>query len=182
MVVFAIAVRPLIDRTAAAGAMQVWFADDAAGGGTLLKIRRWWDALPEHGPSFGYHVNREKSWLLVKEESFPESMTMFDGSGLNIPTKGVRHLGTPLRDAPYAETFVAEQVEKWKGELYRLAEIAAVQPHLAFCALTQGLVSRWTYLSRTVSDIDDWLTPLEEVLQHEVPPSLTGHAPPSPTM
>ena len=182
MAMFAIAVRPLIDRTAPTGATQVWFADDAAGGGTLLKIRHWWDALLEPGPSFGYHINREKSWLLVKEESLPEARAMFNGSGLNITTRGVRHLGTPLGDAPYTEAFVTEQVEKWKGELSRLAEIAAVQPHLAFCALTQGLVSRWTYLSRTVSNIEDWMTPLEEALQREVLPSLTGHAPPSPTM
>ena len=83
----------------------------------------------------------------MKEESLPEARAMLNGSGLNITTRGVRRLGTPLGDAPYTEAFVAEQVEKWKGELSRLAEIAAVQPHLAFCALTQGLVSRWTYLS-----------------------------------
>ena len=29
---------PLIDRTVPTGATQVWFADDAAGGGTLLRI------------------------------------------------------------------------------------------------------------------------------------------------
>ena len=107
---------------------------------------------------------------------------MFNGSGLNITARGVRHFETPLGDASYTETFVAEQVEKSKGELSTLAEIAAVQPHLAFCALTQGLVSRWTYLSRTVSNIEDGMTPLEEALQREVLPSLTDHPPPSPTM
>ena len=53
---FAIAFRPLIDHTAPAGATQFWFADYVAVGGTLLKIRNWWDALLELGPSFGYHI------------------------------------------------------------------------------------------------------------------------------
>ena len=53
---FAIAFRPLIDHTAPAGATQVWFADYVAVGGTFLKIRNWWDAILELGPSFGYHI------------------------------------------------------------------------------------------------------------------------------
>ena len=93
---------------------------------------------------------------------------------MNITTSGVRHLGTPLGDATFTEAFVTEKVDSWKRELSRLAEIAAVQPHLTFCALTQGLVSRWMYLSRTVNNVADRLAPLEEVLQCEVLPSLTG--------
>ena len=60
----------------------------------------------------------------------------------------------------------------------KLAEIAHVQPHLAFCALTQVLVSRWTYLSWTVNDIDTLLQPLEDILQKDMLPALTGRSAP----
>ena len=180
MAIFAIAIRPLIDRLAAAKATQVWFADDAASGGKLRVIRMWWDMLVRYGPLFGYYVNAIKSWLLVKTDSLEEATTIFADTGLNITTSGVRHLGAPLGDAPFSESFVAERVNKWKEELARLADIAAVQPHLAFCALTQGLVSRWTYLCRTADNTSESLRIIEDVLQKTVLPSLTGHASPGP--
>ena len=69
-------------------------------------------------------------------------------------------------------------MDGWKAELVKLAEISHVQPHLAFCALTQGLVSCWTYLSRTVKDIHALLQPSEEILQKDVLPKLTGRSAP----
>ena len=78
LAIFAIAVRPLIDhdRLTMAQATQIWFADDAASGGKLEALRRWWDALLRFGPLFGYHVNVSKSWLLVKPENLQEATTV----------------------------------------------------------------------------------------------------------
>ena len=39
MAMFAVAIRPLIDRISGTEAVQVWFADDAAGGGKLPSLR-----------------------------------------------------------------------------------------------------------------------------------------------
>ena len=178
MAIFAIAVRPLIDRLTAAKAIQVWFADDAASGGKLVAIRLWWDMLVRYGPLFGYYVNVSKSWLLVKTAKLQDATTIFAGTGLNVTTSGVQHLGAPLGDDSFRASFVAEKVNNWKDELTRLAEIAAVQPHLAFCALTQGLVNKWTYLSRTTDNISESLKPLEDVLHQTVLPSLIGRPPP----
>ena len=83
-----------------------------------------------------------------------------------------------LGDVDFTKSYIAAKVDGWKAELVNLAEIARVQPHLAFCALTQGLVSRWTYLSQTVKDIDALLQPLEEILQKDVLPALTGRSAP----
>ena len=181
MAIFAIAVRPLIDRLTMAQATQIWFADDAASGGKLQALRRWWDALLRFGPLFGYHVNVPKSWLLVKPENLQEATTIFADTGQRITTDGVRHLGAPLGDLSFKESFVAEKVRNWKNELHHLAEIATAQPHLAFCALTQGLASRWTYLSRTTENIGELLKPLEEEIQNTIIPSLTGRPSPGPT-
>ena len=175
MAIFAIAIRPLIDRLAAAKATQVWFADDAASGGKLRVLQMWWDMLVGYGPLFGYYVNPIKSWLLVKTDSLQKATTIFAGTGLNITTSSVRHFGAPLGDTSFSESFVAERANKWKGELARLADIAAVQPHLAFCALRQGLVSRWTYLCRTADNTSESLRLLEDVIQKTVLPSLTRH-------
>lgn len=178
MAMFAIAVRPLVDRLMIAQTTQVWFADDASSGGAVFSLRKWWDLLVEHGPSFGYYPNAVKTYLLVKPESALDAQRAFEGTEVNITTSGVRYLGAPLGDVDFTKSYIAAKVDGWKAELVKLAEIARVQPHLAFCALTQGLVSRWTYLSRTVKDIDALLQPLEEILQKDVLPALTGRSAP----
>ena len=96
--IFAIAVRPLIDRLVMAQATQIWFADDAASGGKLQALRRWWDSLLRFSPLFGYHVNVSKSWMLVKPENLQEATTISVDTGLRITTdSGVRHLGPTRR-------------------------------------------------------------------------------------
>ena len=68
-----------------------------------------------------------------------------------------------------------------------LAEVASSQPHAAYAAHVHGLSSHWSYLLRTVPDIDDLLQPLENAIhQHLIPlenaihhliPVLTGRPP-----
>ena len=52
MAMYGLAVIPLIKKLASE-AKQVWYADDATGGGKLQQLRRWWDKLNEVGPAFG---------------------------------------------------------------------------------------------------------------------------------
>lgn len=49
---------------------QTWYADDAAGVGKLLHLKRWWDEINTVGPGYGYHANAFKTWLVTKPESF----------------------------------------------------------------------------------------------------------------
>ena len=58
-----------------------------------------------------------------------------------------------------------------------LSEIAKSQPHAAFAALTHGLLSKWTYYSRVVPNISHLLKPLDNVIQNELIPALTGRPP-----
>ena len=57
-------------------------------------------------------------------------------------------------------------------------QIAVIQPHAAFSALTHGLKSKWTYLCRTTPDIGS-LKPLDDALRSVLLPALTGRPPPS---
>ncbi len=182
MAMFAIAIRPLIDRASQCDALHVWFADDAAGGGRISALRQWWDLLKEHGPSFGYHVNAAKTWLLVKPEKESAAASTFEGTGINITIRGVVHLGAPLGDSAYAEEVIKQKVAVWVEELSTLANFGLAQPHLAFCALTQGLLGKWTYLSRTTEVIGTLLQPLEDILHQRFLPAITGKDQAAPTM
>ena len=54
MMMFAIGTVPLINAVKTDGTTQAWFADDAASGGRLRRLLRWWNALLVNGPAYGY--------------------------------------------------------------------------------------------------------------------------------
>ena len=60
---------PLIHELQPTGMKQVWFTDDATGGGTLKEVRSWCDQLNRNGPGYGYHPKASKSWLIVKDDT-----------------------------------------------------------------------------------------------------------------
>ena len=70
-----------------------------------------------------------------------------------------------------------DKVQGWTKDIVNLAEVASSQPHAAYAAYVHGLSSRWSYLLRTVSDIDDLLQPLENVTHQHLIPALTGRPP-----
>ena len=61
-------------------------------------------------------------------------------------------------------------------EIERLSTIATTQPHAAYAAFTHGLKHKWTYLIRTIPDIESLLQPLEDAIRHKFLPSLTGQS------
>ena len=54
MTLFAVATVPLIQAIQTTSMMQAWFANDAASGGSLLRLRCWWDSLVRLGLKYGY--------------------------------------------------------------------------------------------------------------------------------
>ena len=48
-----------------------------------------------------------------------------------------------------------------------------------YAAFTHGLISEWTYLMRTISDIGHLLEPLEKTIHSKFIPALTGQGAPN---
>ena len=84
-------------------------------------------------------------------------------------------LGSPVGKPDYIADFVSQKVKQWVGEIEKLAEIADSQPHAAYGAITHGLSSKWSYLSRTTPDINHLLVPIEASIRTTLLPKLTGH-------
>ena len=57
-----------------------------------------------------------------------------------------------------------------------LAKIAHSQPQSAYCALINGLMSRWIYLMCVVPDPSNKLQPIEEALRFRFLPAITGRS------
>ena len=59
----------------------------------------------------------------------------------------------------------------------RVESTLASQPHAAFAAYTHGMISKWSYLSRTIPDIGCHLQALEDIIRCDFLPTLTGRPP-----
>ena len=88
--------------------------------------------------------------------------------------EGQRHLGAALGSQAFAEEYVSKKVTDWVSEITLLSEIAQTRLHSAYCALTHGLIGRWTYAMRTIPDIASLLAPLEDTIRLHLIPALTG--------
>lgn len=177
MAFYALATVPLAQRCGVELSSEVWFADDATGSGRLLKLREWWDNLVHFGPSYGYFVNGQKSWLIVKQGQLQAAQSIFAGTEVQVTTEGQHHLGTPLGTNTFIENFVSRKVCSWVDQLEQLSTIAKTDPQAAYSAYIHGFQANWVYLSRTVPDIADLLQPLEITLRQRFIPALTGQQP-----
>ena len=179
MAMYALAITPLISqlRHSCPDVHQVWYADDATAASTSRQLRLWWNELVDMGPLFGYYPNASKTYLVVKPEHEETAREAFADTDVNITTQGKRHLGAALGSKTFTEEYVSQKVQEWTRQILKLSEVAIFQPHAAYAAYVHGLSYRWSYLIRTISDIEDLLQPLENAIHQHFIPTLTGRPP-----
>ena len=79
----------------------------------------------------------------------------------------------------FIEEYLSNKVGEWTSSVTILSEIAVSQPHAAYSALTHGLSSKWSYLSRVTPNISHLLNPLDVALRAKLLPALTGRSAPN---
>ena len=85
MFMYAVGTLPLIRSLHDPGRWtQLWYADDASAGGTLSELRNWFDLLCSRGPSFGYHPEPTKSFVVVNERWRSEAVTVLAILGFRL--------------------------------------------------------------------------------------------------
>ena len=75
-------------------------------------------------------------------------------------------------DQAFVESYIERRVSEWVNAVECLSSIAHTQPHAAYAAFTHGLMSKWTYITRAISNIGDLLSPLEDVIRRKFLTSL----------
>ena len=93
IVMFGLATLPLIQHIKDADTIQCWFADDAAAGARLLRLRRWWDMLTRIGQPYRYFPNCTKTYLIAKPDKLEEATEVFGDTFVQITCAGRRYLG-----------------------------------------------------------------------------------------
>ena len=179
MAMYALAITPLINELSEGHSetKQVWYADDATGAGSCSNLRKWWDRISSVGPKYGYFPKSSKSYLVVKPEFEESAKSIFEGTNICITSGGSRHLGAVIGSSECRDEFVVDKVKTWIDKIRVLADIALTQPHAAYSALTHGVASRWSFITRTTPDIQNLLQPLEDAIHQLLIPALTGRPP-----
>ena len=114
--------------------------------------------------------------MVIKEE-FKLAEAIFADTKVQITSEGRPHLGVPIGSSSYINQFVAQKVQQWSKEIRLLSEICSSQPHAAYAALTHGLSSKWSYLTRTIPNVRHHLQPLDNILWSVFIPVLSGRPP-----
>lgn len=181
MAMYALGITPLINHMSMSNpsVKQVWYADDCTICGSIDDLHQWWSLLKTIGPQYGYFPKPSKSWLLTKSSVLKHAQKVFLPTNISITTEGRPILGSPIGSDEYVSKWVSDKVSSWVMELKTLSDIAQSQPQAVYTALTHGLMSHWTYLSRTCPNVSTLLQPLEDTLRSVLIPSITGQAPPS---
>ena len=91
------------------------------------------------------------------------------------------YLGAAIGSKEYREDYVATKVKTWIEEIHVLTDIASTQPHAVYSALLHGVASRWSFVSRTIPDVQSLFEPLEDAIHQLLIPALTGRPPCSKT-
>ena len=174
MVMYAVAIIPLLKSVATEGATQAWYADDGGAGGKLMKVRMWWDKLVEKGPLYGYHLNPRKSVLLVKPQYHMIAVKVFADTNVEVRCDGCCYLGAAIGSPVFLEQYARKKVDEWVAEVLRLSVFAKSQPQAAYSAFVHGLRNKWTFLCRTLPDMDIHLRPLDLAISDTLLPAIIG--------
>ena len=189
MALYAVSVIPLINKCRDTATMdcnpatQVWYADDAAAGGSLKALHRFWNLLTQHGPTYGYFPKSSKSFLVTKpghrgdaEHIFSSTGIQFTDNGQDLKHKaGQRHLGAAVGSAEYVAAYLDQKVASWSEQVIQLADVAGTQPHAAYAAFAFGLRHRWTFIQCTMPTTGHHMQPLKDALRNKLIPKLTKH-------
>ena len=93
---------------------------------------------------------------------------------MQIATEGKRHLGASLGSTKYKEEYLSSKVDEWIAQLRILSQIARTQPQAAYSAFITGFRHKISFYMRTISGASTQLKYLDEVVQSEFIPVITG--------
>ena len=79
-------------------------------------------------------------------------------------------IGSPDFKSAYCQ----DKAVKWIEELTNLNNIAETHPQMAYAAFTKGYMSKFTYFMRTIEGFDRFISPVDDMLNDKLIPTLFG--------
>ena len=101
------------------------------------------------------------------------------GDEVNKTLEGRRHLCGVIGSKGFKDQYCQQKVDKWIRGIESL-QITKSQPHATYVPFTKGFKSKFTYYLRTIESFEEYVDPIEEVINDSFLPSLFGRAEPLP--
>ena len=152
---------------------MVAFADDLSAGGSLSNIKKWWKALCNLGPKFGYNPDGSKCWLIVKSQLVREAEKLFENTKINITKNGKRYLGAAIGSQEYRDEYIIKKTNQIANELNKLCEIGNLEPQAEYSCFVSGFKHKLNYIMRTIPDISHLLKPINDIILAKLIPAIT---------
>ena len=95
-------------------------------------------------------------------------------SEIEIKITGQRHLGEVIGSQEYKRLYNNNLVEEWAKMINRVSDFGQSQPQAAYAAFTHGVRHKMTYFMRTIEGIDQYLQPLDMLINEKFIPTLFG--------
>ena len=113
-------------------------ADDITGAGTLVNLKKWRSRIISKGSKFGYYVNEDKSWLVVKNKNLlNEAQKIFSNSDIKFKTEGKRHLNAAIGSSGFRKVYATAKVNDWCEEIIKLKpNLVQLNQHFAMVKYT----------------------------------------------
>ena len=109
-----------------------------------------------------------------KSEHIDTAKELFADTNISITIDGRKHLGAAIGTDEYRDKYVAERLEKLKGELQLLSRIANIDPQAAYCCFVKGFKNKFSYMMRTIPKISNLLKSIDDVVTTQFIPAITG--------
>ena len=149
------------------------YADDFTAAGKITQLKKWWDALCQLGPKFGYYPGGGKSLVIIKENQ-QYVADIFHGTSIKISRYGQRHLGAVMGSTECKRIYIQEKISQWIKELQMLCKITWFEPQAAYSCFVTGFKHKPIFHMRTIPNISSRLKRLGEVITTELIAAITG--------
>ena len=153
---------------------QAWYADDAQAAGSLLRLRDFLQILVEQGPAVGYFVKVSKTVLVVKEGLEEAARRTFEGTGIEIQSRGVRDLGSAIGTKAFVSSYMVHKAQHWTSMVEYLANFARSYPQSSYSLFVHSMRHKLSYIERTTEGVGCCLQLVEDAICNDFIPALFG--------
>ena len=143
-------------------AQKVAFAGEFTAAGKLSSIKNYWSQLTSVSPKYGFFLKASKSYIIVKEDQFPNATTLFDNSNVNFTVEGKKHLRVFVGSKIYKCEYVDDLVKAWNSQLCILSTVAGSQPQAVYSTFASGFKNNFSCFMRTIPNISNLLIPIKD--------------------
>ena len=115
---------------------QIWVVDDLAAAGKPEDLKVWYDKMKKNGPKYGYKVNKNKSYILAKDDRILKPFEEDIKKEELQQAVGARYLGAPIGTMDFKSEFFKIKIEKINEKIRKLTRLPKTSPYAAYYIFT----------------------------------------------